>query len=79
MSQGHVADALVKLNREEITKLIMEHTGVVDAIATKFDGHYLSPSVQVKDYREFLEEMDKHLTRAEELTRILEGNSDGKN
>lgn len=74
MSRGRVADALVKLTSEEITKLAMEHTRAVGAFAAKFDGCYIDLTVQLKDYREWLEEMENHLTRAEELLQTLGGN-----
>lgn len=71
-AKGSVMDALVKLTSEEITKLAMEHTRIVEAFAASFDGHYLDLSVQLKDYREWLEEMENHLARAEELIQALE-------
>ena len=71
-AKGSVADALVKLTSEEITKLAMEHTRIVEAFAANFDWHYLDLSVQLKDYREWLEEMENHLARAEELVQALE-------
>lgn len=71
-AKGSVMDALVKLTSEEITKLAMEHTRIVEAFAANFDGHYLDLSVQLKDYREWLEEMENHLARAEELVQALE-------
>lgn len=37
----------------------------------KFDGDYIDINVQVNDYREFLDEMDKSLERAEELMEVL--------
>lgn len=77
-AKGSMADTLVKLTNEEIAKLAMEHTRIVEAFAAKFDGHYLDLSVQLTDYREWLEEMENHLTRAEELVRTLGGN-DGDN
>lgn len=77
-AKGSVADTPVKLTSEEITKLAMEHTRIVEAFAAEFEGHYLDLSVQLKDYRKWLEEMDDHLTRAEELVRTLGGN-DGNN
>lgn len=73
-SNGSVANALVKLTSEEIAKLAMEHAMIVVAFAAKFDGNYLDLSVQLTDYREWLEEMESHLTRAEELVRTLGGN-----
>lgn len=73
-SNGSVADMLVKLTSEEMVKLAMEHTRIVEAFAAKFKGNYLDLSVQLTDYREWLEEMESHLTRAEELVRTLGGN-----
>ena len=75
-AKGSMADALVKLTSEEIAKLAMEHTRIVEAFAANFEGHYLDLSVQLKDYREWLEEMENHLTRAEELVRTLEETED---
>lgn len=75
-AKGSVADTPVKLTSEEITKLAMEHARIVEAFAAEFDGHYLDLSVQLKDYRERLEEMENHLTRAEELVRTLGGTED---
>ena len=75
-AKGSVADTPVKLTSEEITKLAMEHTRIVEAFAAKFDGHYLDWSAQLEDYREWLEEMEDHLTRAEELVRTLGGTED---
>ena len=75
-AKGSVADTPVKLSSEEIAKLAMEHTRIVEAFAASFDGHYLDLSVQLKDYREWLEEMEDHLTRAAELARTLGGNED---
>lgn len=72
-AKGSMADTLVKLTSEEITKLAMEHTRVVEAFAAKFDGHYLDFTAQIEDYREWLDEMESHLTRAEELVRTLGG------
>ena len=43
----------------------------MEEFAAKFDWHYLDLTVQLKDYRKWLEEMEKHLTRAEELARML--------
>lgn len=71
-AKGSVADTPVKLTSEEITRLAMEHTRIVEAFAAKFDGHYLDFSAQITDYREWLEEMEKHLARAEELVQALE-------
>lgn len=73
-AKGSMADTLVKLTSEEITKLAMEHTRVVEAFAAKFDGHYLDFTAQIEDYREWLDEMESHLTRAEELVQTLGGN-----
>lgn len=75
-AKGSVADTPVKLTSEEITKLAMEHARIVEAFAANFNGHYLDLSVQLKDYREWLEEMENHLTRAEELVRTLGGTED---
>ena len=63
--------AMVKLTSEEITKIATEHARVVEEFAAKFEWHYLDLTVQLKDYRKWLEEMEKHLTRAEELARML--------
>ena len=71
-AKGSMADTLVELTSEEITKLAMEHTRIVEAFAANFDGHYLDLSVQLKDYREWLEEMENHLARAEELVQARE-------
>lgn len=73
MSRGHVVDAMVKLTREEIERLAKDHIEIVEALASKFDDHYLDMEVQVKDYREFLDSMDESLKRAEELMEILDG------
>lgn len=73
MSRRRVTDALVKLTSEEITKLAREHVKVVEEFAAKFDWHYMDLSAKIKDYRKWLEEMDNHLTRAEELVQMLGG------
>lgn len=71
MSKGQVADAMVKLTGEEIARLVKDHIEIVEALASKFDGHYVSIDVQVEDYREFLDDMDKSLERAEELMEAM--------
>lgn len=71
MSKGQVVDTMVKLTTEEIARLVKDHIEIVEAFASKFDGHYISIDVQVKDYREFLDDMDKSLERAEKLMEIL--------
>lgn len=73
--KGQIVDAMVKLTTEEIARLVKDHIEIVEALASKFDGHYLSISVQVKDYREFLDGMDESLKRAEELMEILDSGS----
>lgn len=71
MSRGQVVlDTMVKLTTEEIARLVKDHIEIVEALASKFDGHYLSIDVQIKDYREFLDDMDKNLVRAEELMEV---------
>lgn len=72
MSKGQVVDAMVKLTTEEIARLIKDHIEIVEALARKFDGHYIDINGQVKDYREFLDDMDKSLRRAEELKEVLD-------
>lgn len=71
MSKGQVADATVKLTTEEIARLAKDHIEIVEALASKFDGHYLDIDAQVKDYRELLNDMDKSLKRAERLMEVL--------
>lgn len=71
MSKRQVVDAMVKLTAEEIARLVKDHIEIVEALARRFDGQYLSINVQVKDYREFLDDMDKSLRRAEKLMEVL--------
>lgn len=71
MSKGQVVDAMVKLTTEEIARLVKDHIEIVEALTSKFSGHYISIDVQVKDYREFLDDMDKSLKRAEELMEVM--------
>lgn len=73
MSRSHVVDAMVKLTTEEIARLAKDHIEIVEALASKFDGHYLDMGAQVADYREFLDSMDENLKRAEKLMEILKG------
>lgn len=70
MSKGQVVDAMIKLTSEEVERLAQDHIEIVEAFAGKFDGHYLDMGVQVKDYREFLDDMNRHLERAEELMEV---------
>lgn len=72
MSKGHVVDAMVKLTGEEIERLAKDHIGIVEVLAHRFDGHYLDMRVEVIDYRELLDDMDKSLKRAEKLIEILD-------
>lgn len=67
MTKGQVVDAMVKLTTEEVERLAKDHIENVEALASRFDGHYLDIGVQIQDYREFLDEMDRDLKRAEEL------------
>lgn len=71
MSKEQVIDAMVKLTAGEIGRLVKDHIEIVEALARKFDGDYIDINVQVNDYREFLDEMDKSLERAEELMEVL--------
>lgn len=73
MKRSHVVDAMVKLTSEEIARLAKDHIQIVEALARKFDGHYLDMGAQVADYREFLDSMDENLKRAEEFMEILNG------
>ena len=70
MNKGQVVDATIKLTTEEIARLIKDHIEIVEAFASRFEGHYLDIDVQIQDYREFLDEMDRSLKRAEELMEV---------
>ena len=74
MSKGQAVGTMVKFTAEEITRLAKDHIEIVEALASKFDGHYLDIGVQVQDYREFLDDMNKHLERAEELMEMRDEN-----
>ncbi len=55
------------VSNDELTLIALEHVAIVKSIAEKFNGNWLSKSIQIKDYREYLDEMNTHLKRAEAL------------
>lgn len=74
MSKGQAVDAMVKLTTEEIARLVKDHIEIIEALASKFEGHYLDVGIQVVDYRKLLNDMDKSLKRAEELMEVMNEN-----
>lgn len=58
---------IVELSNDELKCLALNHVSVVEGIARRFDGNYLFLRARIQDYRDYLNNMEENLKRAEAL------------